>query len=160
MTKPEERRPAPEEQEAKEGEELAGVDEQPQPGLAEEEPEKEPIAEQRPEVLLTRAYTAEELKGREVEGLLGEDLGEIEDVIIGRNGQVEFVVVAYGGFLGLGENLVAVPYSALRPGPLEDSFVVGFTKEKLEQAPAFERGKWPDFYTEAWRGEVRGYYKE
>lgn len=107
-----------------------------------------------------RPYKASELKGRKIKSVAGEDLGEVEDVLIGTDGRVEFVLVSYGGFFELGGKLVAVPYSALRQDPEQEVFVVSFAKKKMDQAPAFQDGQWPDFYTEEWRRELRSYYGE
>lgn len=121
---------------------------------------KDSLAAETPSSLLDRPYKGSELNGREIKGQNGEELGTIADTIIGRGGRVEFVLVSYGGILGIRARIVAVPYSALRQGAQQDSFVVGFNKEKMEQAPSFQEGQWPDFYTEAWTREVRSYYGE
>jgi sporulation protein YlmC with PRC-barrel domain len=107
---------------------------------------------------LPRPFKGSELKGREIQNTGGEYLGEIKDVIIGRGGEVEFVLVAYGGFLGFGEKIAAVPYAALSESAAQDVFIVGFDREKLRQAPDFKDGRWPELYTEEWRREVRSYY--
>lgn len=113
-----------------------------------------------PSFLPARPYKGSELMGREIKGPGGERLGEITDTIISRDGRVEFVLVSYSQFLGVGGKTVAVPYSSLRQGVEQDSFVVNFGKEKMERAPAFQQEKWPDFYTETWRQDVRSYYGE
>lgn len=151
------------------GEKREKADENPRPGIPaireQEEVPKAPGKTARPSpetasFLLSRPYRGSELRGRGIKGLGGEDLGEIIDTIIGRDGRVEFVLVTYGQFLGIGGKTVAVPYSALRQGPEQASFVVNFGKEKMEQAPVFEQGQWPDFYTENWTRDVRSYYGE
>lgn len=70
------------------------------------------------------------------------DIGEINDVIVGWNGDVEGVILGVGGFLGLGEKNVAVDMSSLRrvreSGDSDDWFlVVNSTRQALEDAPSY-----------------------
>ena len=59
-------------------------------------------------------WRASKLDGVEVYNGKNEKIGEIDDVLIGRGGRVEAVVIGVGGFLGMGERNVAVPYDALK----------------------------------------------
>jgi hypothetical protein len=74
-----------------------------------------------------------------------DDIGEINDIIVTKDGQVSAVILGVGGFLGMGERDVAVPMDAItvvREQDGEDRFlVVSTSKEALEQMPAFERGE-------------------
>ena len=58
-------------------------------------------------------WTAEALIGRTVENSNGDNLGEINNVIINEQGNVVAAVIGVGGFLGIGEKNVAVPFDAL-----------------------------------------------
>jgi sporulation protein YlmC with PRC-barrel domain len=60
-----------------------------------------------------------DLIGMDLFGANNEDMGEVDDVLINRNGQVVGLVLGVGGFLGIGETKVAVPMSAVqfRPRP-------------------------------------------
>ena len=58
-------------------------------------------------------WTAEALIGRTVENSNGDNLGEINNVVINENGNVVAVVIGVGGFLGIGEKDVGVPFDAL-----------------------------------------------
>jgi hypothetical protein len=58
-------------------------------------------------------FSPERLKGVEVIGLDIKRIGEIEDVLVDRTGRVAAVVIEVGGFLGIGEKHVAVPFEAL-----------------------------------------------
>ncbi len=74
-----------------------------------------------------------------------DDIGEINDIIVTKDGNVSAVILGVGGFLGMGERDVAVPMSEItvvrEDGDSDDRFlVVSTTKEALEQVPAFERG--------------------
>ncbi len=73
-----------------------------------------------------------------------DDIGEINDIIVTKDGEVSAVILGVGGFLGMGERDVAVPMDAItvvREQDGENRFlVVSTSKEALEQMPAFERG--------------------
>lgn len=73
----------------------------------------------------------------------GEDvnIGEISQVLLGKGGKAQAVVIDVGGFLGFGEKPVAVSYDSLRIYETENGALLvtaPFTKEQLEEAPAFE----------------------
>jgi hypothetical protein len=73
-----------------------------------------------------------------------EEVGEIGDMLIGVDGALEAVVIDVGGFLGVGEKEVAVPWSALRPvhagGDMQNWFLgIATTRAELEAAPELER---------------------
>ncbi|HSD93296.1 MAG TPA: DUF4142 domain-containing protein [Methyloceanibacter sp.] len=61
----------------------------------------------------TNDWSAEALIGRTVENTNGDNLGEINNVIINEKGDVEAVIIGVGGFLGIGEKDVGVPFKAL-----------------------------------------------
>ncbi|WP_119271492.1 PRC-barrel domain-containing protein [Taklimakanibacter deserti] len=71
-----------------------------------------------------------------------DDIGEINDVILGRNGEVEAVVVGVGGFLGMGEKDVAVAmrdFKFVKKGDDENDYflVINTNKQMLTDAPAY-----------------------
>lgn len=74
-----------------------------------------------------------------------DDIGEVNNLIIGRDGEVKAVVLGVGGFLGIGEKDVAVEMDALKfvkkAGDAADDYfiVINSNKETLEKAPAFKR---------------------
>ncbi len=91
-------------------------------------------------------WRATELKGTDVETPTGEKLGDIEEVAIDTNGRVVYVAVSVGGFLGIGERLVGVPWDSLAfslGGDEGDERLITLAsnKRQLEQAPQFEEGK-------------------
>lgn len=92
------------------------------------------------------AWRATELKGADVKNAAGEDLGDIQEIAIDANGRVSYVTLSVGGFLGIGDRLVAVPFDSLkfsRSGDKSDKKLITLatTKEQLERAPEFKRGK-------------------
>lgn len=62
-------------------------------------------------------------------------------MIVGPEGRIRYVLVGRGGFLGLGEALVPLPWSHVRitPSPYADTLVIPVAEETFEQAPTLER---------------------
>lgn len=84
-----------------------------------------------------RTLTAEEIDGTRVYSANGEDIGEVSEIIVAANGEIEKVVIDVGGFLGLGEKPVALPFEELRISRNPDSFddvriEVDYTQTELE----------------------------
>jgi PRC-barrel domain len=68
-------------------------------------------------------------------------IGQIEDVLVTLDhATVTAVILSVGGFLGIGDKLVAVPSKQIRVGP-EARFITDLTKEQLTNAPAFDFSK-------------------
>lgn len=80
------------------------------------------------------------LVGTKVLSASAEDIGEVKDVVIDKNGAVSAVVVGVGGYLGIPEKLVAVPYNAIHIGDVIQSsrvVVLDTTKDALKAAPNY-----------------------
>ena len=93
-----------------------------------------------------RILSASSLTGNEVQNADGHKLGDIKDFMVNTsNGNIAYAVLSFGGFLGLGDKLFAVPMSALNLHPTKKAFILPTTKEHLEKAPGFDKDKWPDF---------------
>lgn len=73
--------------------------------------------------------------GKDVRNPSGEDLGDVRDFVRDEDGRISLVVLSHGGFLGLGEKRVAVPFSALTHDQNQDHLVLDATKEQVENAP-------------------------
>jgi sporulation protein YlmC with PRC-barrel domain len=109
-----------------------------------------------------------DLRGTVVYGANNEEIGEVNEIVISRDGQVVALVVGVGGFLGIGEKDVAIPFKAVEIAatnanaagtigagnrgdrnddqramtntPLDPERIVlrGMTKQELEAAPSFK----------------------
>jgi hypothetical protein len=88
-----------------------------------------------------RAYEVGEIVGSDVKTPGGEELGRIHDFAIDSNGRVAFIILAYGGFMGMGEKLVAIPFGAFTYDHIQKHLVVDIRREKLESAPSFDRSE-------------------
>jgi hypothetical protein len=98
--------------------------------------------------------------GANVENPQGQNLGEIKDIVIDRaSGRMAYAVVSFGGFLGMGEKLFAVPWGAFsQPKADKDTFVLDVDKERLKNAPGFDAHNWPQMASREWVTSLYSYY--
>jgi sporulation protein YlmC with PRC-barrel domain len=102
---------------------------------------------------------AHTLLGEEVYNHKDEHLGEIKEIMLDmRSGQVAYAVLAFGGIFGMGEALFAVPWSALVLDTANKRFLLRVDKERLKDAPGFDRNNWPDMADIEWSNEVHTFY--
>jgi sporulation protein YlmC with PRC-barrel domain len=108
----------------------------------------------------SRVHRASQMIGAEVENSQGEELGKIEDIVIDpADNRVAYAVLSFGGFLGLGEKYFAIPWNALQHrGEDKDTVVLNVDKERLENAPGFNKNDWPDMANRSWGKEIHAYY--
>ncbi|WP_397474535.1 PRC-barrel domain-containing protein [Pusillimonas sp.] len=102
---------------------------------------------------------AETLIGNNVYNKQAESLGDIKEIMLDmRHGHVSYAVLEFGGFLGMGTKLFAVPRSALTLDTAEKRFVLDVNKESLKNAPGFEKDHWPDMADDVWEKSIHDYY--
>ncbi|MDP1667394.1 MAG: PRC-barrel domain-containing protein [Methylobacter sp.] len=107
-----------------------------------------------------RLMGADTLIGNDVYNENEEDLGDIKEIMLDMTtGQVSYAVLSYGGFLGMGERLFAVPWDALKLDTVNKRFVLNIDKERLETAPGFDKDHWPDMADQSWRDQIESFYK-
>ncbi|MFC0253062.1 PRC-barrel domain-containing protein [Massilia consociata] len=88
-----------------------------------------------------------------------EDLGDIKEIMLDmQTGQVAYAVLAFGGFLGIGEKLFAVPWQALHLDTVNKRMVLNVEKERLKSAPGFDKDAWPDMSDVGWASGVHSFY--
>jgi len=112
--------------------------------------EKDRISSERqfmiPASRLSQVQKASKLMGTPVKNLQDEKLGKVENLLVDLpSGRVVAVVVSSGGFLGMGDELSAVPPTALRFTADRDTLQLDASKEMLSNAPHFKANQWPDF---------------
>ena len=99
----------------------------------------------------TGTWLAGNFMGLDVKNTSGEVIGDINNLVVGRDGFLSAAVIGVGGFLGLGEKNIAVPFKALTINPGKDGervVILNVTKEQLETAPAFDQTE-PSFSEKA-----------
>jgi sporulation protein YlmC with PRC-barrel domain len=106
-----------------------------------------------------RVLSAKTLAGDSVRNSAGEDLGKIEELMIDvQTGRVAYAVLSFGGFLGMGSKLFAIPWEALTLNEEDHQFILNVDKQRLENAPGFDKDNWPDMAEPKFGDEVFGYY--
>jgi len=99
------------------------------------------------------------LKGDKVVNYKGEDLGKIEEIMIDLDrGRVAYAVLSFGGFLGMGDKLFAIPWQAITVDTTKKQLVLNVDKELLEKAPGFDKNNWPDMADLSLGSTLYGYY--
>lgn len=107
----------------------------------------------------TGPVKASSVIGTDVVNPQSESLGDIKEIVLDpRSGRIAYAVVSFGGFLSMGEKLFAVPFSALKYNPEDNEYVLSVSKERLEQAPGFDKDHWPAMTDERWNREVYKFY--
>ncbi len=93
---------------------------------------------------VTNVLSASTLIGDTIRNRQGEELGSLEEIMIDLNsGRVAYAVLSFGGFLGLGDKYFAIPWQALFVDTEKEEIVLDISKEKLENAPGFDKDNWP-----------------
>jgi sporulation protein YlmC with PRC-barrel domain len=92
----------------------------------------------------------------------GEDLGSIEELMVDVNsGRIAYAVLSFGGILGIGNKLFAIPWDALKLDTVNERFILDVDKQMLEDAPGFDKDNWPkttEHENDTWMMEVYNYY--
>ena len=113
-----------------------------------------------PKARLGELQSAKKLMGSTVQNLQNERIGSVEDVLVDiESGRLLAVVVSSGGFLGMGDDLSAVPPTALRRGSAAQTYQLDATKEQLTASPHFKRTEWPDFAQPTYSSTVYRAYR-
>ena len=99
------------------------------------------------------------LKGDNVVNAAGDDLGKIEAIMLDvAAGRIAYAVLSFGGFLGMGSKLFAIPWSALTLDTTNHRFILDASKEQLEAAPGFDKDHWPTMADRTWATDIHAYY--
>lgn len=102
---------------------------------------------------------ASDLVGFKVRNYQDEELGHIEDLAIDmETGNIRYAVLSFGGFLGIGDKLFAVPWISMRFDPVKEIFYLDAHKDRLEHAPGFSKDHWPNMDDRDWGEQVHHHY--
>lgn len=97
--------------------------------------------------------------GMDLHNRQDEDLGEVEDLMIDtKTGRIGYAVLGFGGVMGMGEKLFAVPWQALNYNNQAKQFVLDVDKDKLKTAPGFDKDNWPDMTDVRWSKDIHTFY--
>jgi sporulation protein YlmC with PRC-barrel domain len=102
---------------------------------------------------------ADTLIGNDVVNHIDENLGDIKEIMLHmRTGKVAYAVLSFGGFMGMGDKLFAVPWKALTLDTVNKRFVLKIAKDRLEAAPGFDKDHWPNMNDPSWQAQVNDFY--
>ena len=105
--------------------------------------------------------SASSLDNDTVKNPQGEDLGNVKDIMINtETGEVQYYVLSFGGFLGMGDKLFAIPPQMIKVDTEQECLVMNVDKEQLKNAPGFDDDNWPNMADESFRDEVYGHYNQ
>lgn len=103
--------------------------------------------------------SANTLIGEHVINNKGVMLGKVEDVMVDlQRGRVCYFVLSFGGFLGMGNKLFAIPVGLIRLVDDGKKLMLDIDKSTLEKAPGFDKNNWPDFSNRQWEEDIKKYY--
>ena len=108
-----------------------------------------------------RVLSAGSIIGNKVINREGEPLGTIKDLVIDLDdAQIAYAVLSFGGLLGLGDKLFAIPLEALAFNVRDNSVMLDVDKEVLKNAPGFDKDRWPNDaqYDAGWLVDIYEYY--
>jgi len=108
-----------------------------------------------------RVLSATTIIGDKVVNPEGEQLGILKELMIDlEGGHIAYAVLSFGGFLGMGDKLFAIPWEALTIDTEEHAFILEVDKEVLKNAPGFDKEHWPDNaqYEAGWLLDIYEYY--
>lgn len=112
------------------------------------------IVETHPNVLSATAVIGDSVVNR-----AGENLGKIEEIMLDlEKGRVVYAVLSFGGFLGMGEKLFAIPFEALKLDAHREHFTLDVDKDKLKNAPGFDKAHPPKVADRTWGAEIYKFY--
>ncbi len=105
--------------------------------------------------------SASSLQGTDVVNRSGENIGTITEIMIDiTSGHVGYAVLSFGGFMGLGDKLFAIPWALLQINTDKEHFVLNVSKELLESAEGFDQDNWPDTTNLEWNRRTYAHYKQ
>jgi sporulation protein YlmC with PRC-barrel domain len=134
------------------------------PNTPRAETEKNWVASERhwmiPASRLSQIQKASKVMGTTVKNLQDEKLGKVDNLLLDLpSGRMVAVIISSGGFLGIGDELSAVPPTALTFNAEGDALRLDATKDSLTRAPHFKADEWPNFNDPIYAYEIYRVYK-
>src|SRR5690606_4099202 len=111
-------------------------------------------------IMTPRLLSCSSICDSEIRNSEGESIGEIKDLMINwKDGSVSYAVLSFGGLLGMGDKLFAVPLEAFDFGTGDpDNVILNVSKESLENAPGFDKDNWPQHHDQQFLDSVYSHY--
>ncbi|GAA4333589.1 PRC-barrel domain-containing protein [Pigmentiphaga soli] len=102
---------------------------------------------------------ADTLEGNTVYSSDDQDVGKIKDIMLDvSSGRIAYAVLSSGGFLGMGDKLLAIPWSALTLDTDRKAFILSVPADVVKNAPGFDKDHWPSFADASWATSLHSHY--
>jgi hypothetical protein len=106
-----------------------------------------------------RLISSDKVDGTDVYNRNGDHLGTVHDVMIDkRTGQVEYAIMSFGGFLGIGESYHPLPWRTLSYDTKLGGYVVDVDRTRLDMAPRYTSSSLPDWSDRGYRSRIDEYW--
>ena len=106
-----------------------------------------------------RLIASNKVEGTAVYNRQGERLGSVYNFMVDkRSGQVEYAVMSFGGFLGIGDSYHPLPWKALTYDTAKGGYVVDLDKDRLQKAPSYASGETANWRDPAYGRQIDDYY--
>ena len=106
-----------------------------------------------------RLIASDKVEGTAVYNRQGERLGSVYNFMVDkRSGQVEYAVLSFGGFLGIGDSYYPLPWKSLKYDTGQGGYVVDLDKGRLQGAPSYERSEMPDWDDPGYSRRIDDFY--
>ena len=103
--------------------------------------------------------SASTLNGDDVKNAQGESLGHVKDIMLDTtNNRIAYYVLSFGGLLGMGDKLFAIPPEAMKLNRNDKCFILNIDKDRLENAVGFDKDKWPNMADATFRSNLYQHY--
>lgn len=106
-----------------------------------------------------RTLSATTLLKEPVHDIRDERIGKIEDYMVDlEGGCIEYAVLSFGGFLGIGSKLFAIPWNSMQLDTDRHVWTLDVTEDRLKQAPGFDKDNWPDMSDTQYRDSIQSFW--
>jgi sporulation protein YlmC with PRC-barrel domain len=110
---------------------------------------------------IRQMLTSDDLQHRPVYNNVGDRIGRIEDFMLDmQSGCVAYSVLSFGGFMGIGDKLFAIPWKTMTFDQNREQWQLNVTREQLERAPGFDKNNWPDMTSDQYRNNIEQYWRD
>jgi hypothetical protein len=103
---------------------------------------------------------SDRVEGTVVRRPSGEKIGSIERLMIDKvSGKVAYAVLSFGGFLGLGEKHLPIPWERMKYDPAIEAYSIDVTDEELAKAPSYAADQEFDWGDRSRERQLHDFYK-
>lgn len=102
---------------------------------------------------------ASDLMDKRVKNQQGQDLGQVEDLVINQDGRIGYIIISQGGLLGVGDKYIPIPFKSAQLDQQQNQIVLNVDKQMLDSAPQISKNDWQKLSDPSFEKEVFSYYE-